>query len=149
VQVVTEYHRRRGKEEIVMNGSRLKNFGMLGLSVLLVISWSACQERQPAQTMDEYAEGAGRLDGWETEQAVRTLEGELIWIDPQEEVLMVAADDGREVEFVYDGWTEIVGADEGVHGITGSGTRVEVEYEMGFPTNRAKRIEILRQNPAE
>jgi hypothetical protein len=127
-----------------MKRSRLNRFTVLPLAFLLILFASACQQDSP-QVMDEGQAGAEGMEIWET--SVRTAEGDLLRVDPNAEVLAILTDAGREMEFMYDGWTEIIGADEGMQGLyTGTGARVKVEYEAGFTANRATRIEILGES---
>ncbi len=133
-----------------MKRSRLNRFTVLSLAFLLILFASACQQRESPQVLDEGQAGAEGMEVWEIETSVRTAEGDLLRVDPNAEVLAILTDAGREMEFLYDGWTEIIGADEGMQGLyTGTGARVKVEYEAGFTANRATRIEILSSESAQ
>ncbi len=84
---------------------------------------------------------------YESEEEARELEtfaGTLLEVDTEKQTLRVQSDEGKEKTFAYDENTVVEGALDTTEGLAGeAGTRVTVEYESGWFTDTAKRIQVM------
>jgi hypothetical protein len=74
---------------------------------------------------------------------IRTFEGELAKVDSVAKTITVKDADEKEKVFAYNELTQVVGADDGVQGLTGkTGVALKVSYREDGSTNVATKIEI-------
>jgi hypothetical protein len=77
------------------------------------------------------------------QQPEQILEGALVAIDVSTHVLTVKGADNKEIQFTFTADTPVVGADNGVQGLTGkTGTRLKVHYKVQGESRMATRIEV-------
>lgn len=86
------------------------------------------------------AHGQGKAD------AAKTLDGQLLKIDPAAKSLSVKTADDKEATFMYTDQTQIKGADKGVQGLaTQEGAHVRVSYIERNGVNVATQIEVMQK----
>jgi hypothetical protein len=79
----------------------------------------------------------------ERDPKIRTFDGELSKVDSVAKTITVKDADNKEKVFSYTDLTQVVGADDGVQGLTGkTGVALKVSYREDGSTNVATKIEI-------
>lgn len=72
------------------------------------------------------------------------MEGKLMQVDPDAQVITLRTETGAEVEFHYSAATEVQGSEEGVAGLAGSaGNQLRVHYLSSDGIFVAERIEVI------
>jgi hypothetical protein len=79
----------------------------------------------------------------QSEAVVPTFSGQLTKIDVTAKMITVKGSEDKEMVFSYSDETQILGADDGIQGLTGkTGADVKVSYRDDQGTTRATKIEI-------
>ena len=79
----------------------------------------------------------------------KSVEGTLLKVDAEAKTIDVRGPDTKEIKFVYDDKTEIVGAQDGAQGLSGTlGTKVKIEYTEKAGINTASKIQVLPKEAA-
>jgi hypothetical protein len=77
-------------------------------------------------------------------ESVRTFEGQLTKVDSTAKMITLKGSDDKEMTFGYSDTTQVVGADDGVQGLSGkTGASLKVSYRDERGSNRATKIEIV------
>jgi Cu/Ag efflux protein CusF len=77
------------------------------------------------------------------DQEVRSFEGSLTKVDAEAKTITLKSDSNAEMTFSYNDQTQVVGADDGVQGLTGkTGSSMKVSYRVQKGSNYASKIEI-------
>jgi hypothetical protein len=77
------------------------------------------------------------------QQQDQIFEGALVAVDANAHVLTVKGADNKETRFTFTADTPVVGADNGVQGLTGkAGMRLKVHYKVQGESRMATRIEV-------
>jgi hypothetical protein len=79
----------------------------------------------------------------QSDPKIRTFDGELIKVESVTKTITVKDADDKEKVFSYNDLTQVIGADDGVQGLTGkTGVSLKVSYREDGSTNVATKIEI-------
>jgi hypothetical protein len=80
----------------------------------------------------------------QAQQPERTYEGQLSKVDSTAKTITLKGTDDKEMTFGYTDTTQVVGADDGVQGLSGkTGSSLKVSYRDERGSNRATKIEVL------
>jgi hypothetical protein len=110
------------------------------LSTLLLATVVPAVARQQTPTTPD---PQGQNTPAQQDQETRTFEGALTKVDAEMKTITVKSDNDREMTFSYTDQTQVVGADDGVQGLTGkTGSTMRISYRVEKGTNHASRIEL-------
>ncbi len=77
----------------------------------------------------------------------KTVQGQLVKVDADNQVFTIKQENGEEVQFHYDTNTEVQGSQTTVQGLASeTGTRVSVQYTESDNKKHAQRIEIQKSD---
>jgi hypothetical protein len=78
--------------------------------------------------------------------ATRVFTGELTKVDTSSKIITAKGADSKEMSFIYNESTVVVGGDKTVQGLTGkAGTDLRINYREERGNNLATRIEIMEE----
>jgi hypothetical protein len=121
----------------------IERFGAWGIALstgLLVLAltgtaWGQDPQPEPAEPIQEEQEES--LD-------LKTFKGTLLEVNLEDQTLTVQDVEGKEMTFAFDEDTQVEGALSSVQGLSAqAGTQVSVDYEDGWITDTAKRIQVM------
>jgi len=119
-----------------------KQVSILGAVTLFILVLTGCSETQKPsaeKTQTDQTEKAKPMA--QAQETVQIFEGELMKVDDTAKTLSVKGSEGQEMEFRYNDWTLVSGAESGIQGLaTKNGTPVSVHFDTA--TRTAIKIEI-------
>jgi hypothetical protein len=104
--------------------------------IATAVACNACAAQQSQARAEEITQSP--------QQGAMVFQGSLVQVNTDTKMLTVKDAENKEMHFVYNDDTEIVGAGNTVQGLAGkSGERVKVTYTVKQGVNQSSRIEIL------
>ncbi len=113
----------------------------LSTSVLTLALAGTAWAQQPGSQPNQQPNG--QQEQQQSNQDLKSFTGTLTKVDTEEKTLSVKNEEGKTMQFHYNDQTKVTGAEDSIEGLSsGNGTMVTVQYDEGWISNTAVKIEV-------